>query len=147
MLIGYALIGWRCHDSDAQLDALKRAGCRRLFTEYGDAPGLERPQAVNALAALQRGDVLLVWRFERLVGRSLPRLLDLADELRARGCGLRSLLEGVDTSSAQGKSLLDWLAGASASRVPRGLEGEALKLAPRDPARGWTPARGSRPGR
>jgi DNA invertase Pin-like site-specific DNA recombinase len=120
MLIGYALIGWRCggDDADAQLDALKRAGCRRLFTDYGDAPGLVLPQAVNALAALQPGDVLLVWRLERLVGRSLPRLLDLAAELRTRGCGVRSLLEGVDTSSAQGRELFDWLTAASAARVP-----------------------------
>lgn len=82
MLIGYAFLGHS--DGDRQIDELKRAGCRRLFTHYGDEPDLMRPQAIDALAALEPRDVLVVWRFECLVGRSLPRLLNLADQLRAR---------------------------------------------------------------
>jgi DNA invertase Pin-like site-specific DNA recombinase len=127
MLIGYARLGLHYHDYDEQIDTLKRVGCRRLFTDYGDDADLTRPQAINALAALEPRDVLVVCRFDRLVGQSLPRLVDLADELRARGCGIRSLLEGVDTSSAEGRELLAWLASASQERFERELEAEGLK--------------------
>jgi DNA invertase Pin-like site-specific DNA recombinase len=62
------------------------------------------------LTALQPGDVRLVWRFDRRERGSLPRLLKLIDALHARGCGLRLLLEAVETSNPEGGILLDRLA-------------------------------------
>lgn len=112
-LIGYARVSTDDQTPALQLDALRAAGADKVFQDAGasgasrDRPGLRR-----AMAALQAGDVLVVWRLDRL-GRSLADLIDLVNTLKAKGCGFRSLTEAIDTSTAGGE-LVFHLFGAMA---------------------------------
>ncbi len=106
MLIGYARVSTTDQNPALQLDALKAAGCGRVFTDEGvSGSAKKRPALDKALAALKPGDVLTVWKLDRL-GRSLSHLIHLTNDLAARGIGFRSLSEAIDTTSAQGKLLL-----------------------------------------
>lgn len=109
MLIGYARVSTSDQKPALQLDALLGAGCERIFTDEGVSGGAtKRPQLDQAIAALQPGDVLVVWKLDRL-GRSLSHLIELTNDLGLRGIGFRSLSEAIDTTSAQGKLLLHML--------------------------------------
>lgn len=108
MKIGYARVSTTDQNPALQLDALKKAGCRQVFTDEASGASTTRPQLKNALAALKPGDVLTVWKLDRL-GRSLSHLIQLTNELAERGIGFRSLSEAIDTTSAQGKLLLHML--------------------------------------
>lgn len=87
---------------DLQLDALRAAGCERIFEDRISGKSRKRPGLDQAFAALGNGDQLIVWRLDRL-GRNFRDLVDLADELRERGANLISLSEGIDTSSNVGE--------------------------------------------
>jgi len=56
----------------------------------------------EALAYVREGDVLVVWKLDRL-GRSLPHLIETVNTLGRRGVGFKSLTEGVDTSTSNGR--------------------------------------------
>jgi DNA invertase Pin-like site-specific DNA recombinase len=102
MLIGYARIATNDPPPALQLDALQTAGCERVFTDEGVSGGaLQRPALDQALAVLKPGDVLIVWRLDRL-GRSLSHLIQLAEKLGEKAVGFRSLCESIDTTSLQG---------------------------------------------
>ena len=107
MLIGYARVSTNEQETRLQIDALKRSGVRRLFSEKTSGVG-PRPELHRALAVLQAGDVLVVYKLDRLA-RSLKDLLALLDRLRLIGCAVRSLTEPVDTSSAIGELVLQIL--------------------------------------
>jgi len=104
-LIGYARVSTHDQDPALQLDALRRAGCSRIFEDRGvsDAKA-DRPGLGQALAYLREreGDVPVVWKLDRL-GRSLAHLIDTVTELEGRGVGLRSLTEAIDTTTAGGR--------------------------------------------
>ena len=125
MKIGYARVSTDDQTTALQLDALKRAGCTKTFKDHGvsgvakDRPGLER-----ALKALRKGDVLVVWRLDRL-GRSLGDLIEIINALAARGCGFLSLTENIDTTTAGGR-LVFHLMGALAE-FERSLIGERTR--------------------
>jgi len=87
-----------------QLDALRAAGCDRVFEETESGARRPRPALGQALRELRSGDTLVVWKLDRL-GRSLRDLLDVAEMLRERGVALRSLTEHIDTSTAAGTML------------------------------------------
>ena len=109
MLVGYARVSTADQNPALQLDALLGAGCERLFTDEGvSGAAKRRPQLDQALALLQPGDVLVVWKLDRL-GRSLSHLIELTTGLGQRGVGFRSLSEAIDTTSAQGKLMLHML--------------------------------------
>jgi DNA invertase Pin-like site-specific DNA recombinase len=109
MLIGYARVSTTDQKPALQLDALLGAGCERIFTDEGVSGGAKkRPQLDQALGLVKPGDVLVVWKLDRL-GRSLSHLIDLTTDLGQRGIGFRSLSEAIDTTSAQGKLLLHML--------------------------------------
>jgi DNA invertase Pin-like site-specific DNA recombinase len=109
MKVGYA----RVSKPALQTDALRRAGCKTIFTDKGvSGAAIKRPQLDRCLKQLQRDDVLVVWKLDRL-GRSLAHLLELADELRSRGIGFASLSEHIDTTTPQG-TLVFHLMGALA---------------------------------
>jgi DNA invertase Pin-like site-specific DNA recombinase len=101
-LIGYARVSTVDQDPALQLDALKAAGCYRILVEHASAAKRDRPKLAEVLAYLRRGDTLVVWRLDRLA-RDLAHLLELAAALEAGGINLRSLHEGIDTSSAAGR--------------------------------------------
>lgn len=103
--IGYARVSTDEQNLDLQVDALTKAGCGQVYREQGvSGMARQRPQLEKALAALQPGDVLVVWKLDRL-GRSLGHLIDLIRQLGDRGCGFQSLSEGMDTSTSAGRLL------------------------------------------
>lgn len=102
--IGYARVSTDAQTTALQRDALNAAGCEHIFEEKESGARRSRPQLDKALADLNRGDTLVVWKLDR-PGRSLRDLLDVAEALRERGIALRSLTEHIDTSTAAGKML------------------------------------------
>jgi|JRYJ01.1.fsa_nt_gb DNA invertase Pin-like site-specific DNA recombinase len=106
MLLGYARISSLDQDSAAQQrSALKAAGCKRIFSDEAiTVGGSKHPALDEALATLMKGDVLIVWRLDRL-GRSLPHLIQTIIELGERGAAFRSLSEAIDTTTSQAPTL------------------------------------------
>lgn len=101
MLVGYARVSTTDQDTALQLDALKKAGVRLVFNEAGSGVGL-RPELQRALNRLCAGDVLVVWKLDR-VARGLGDLLSILARLKAAGASIRSLTEPIDTSSPIGE--------------------------------------------
>ena len=89
-LIGYARVSTQDQDLNLQRDALKQYECREdyIFVDQASGARAQRPGLETCLETLQKGDVLLVWRLDRL-GRSMPHLVQLIEELRQRGVGFR----------------------------------------------------------
>jgi DNA invertase Pin-like site-specific DNA recombinase len=100
--LGYARVSRVDQRPELQLDALTAAGCARIWTEHASGALTERPELAAALDHLRPGDTLVVWRLDRL-GRSLRDLIERVRELDARGVGLRSLTEGIDTTTPAGR--------------------------------------------
>ncbi len=101
MLVGYARVSTEDQNLELQLDALKQAGAEKVFTDkvssVKNRPGLE-----EALAYVRQGDVLVVWKLDRL-GRTVKGLIDLVASLQERGVQFRSLTDGIDTSTPAGR--------------------------------------------
>jgi DNA invertase Pin-like site-specific DNA recombinase len=104
MLIGYARVSTADQNSDLQIDALLKAGVdrRHIFEDRMSGLGADRPKLTDALAYLAEGDVLVVWKLDRLA-RSLPHLIEMVVGLDQRGIGFRSLTENIDTTTAGGR--------------------------------------------
>lgn len=107
-LIGYARVSTGEQDAAQQQAALAAAGCGRIFTDTASGAARGRPALESALAAAGPGDVLVCVRLDRLA-RSLAHLLEIITRLEARGAGLRSLADPIDTTSAQGRLTLQIL--------------------------------------
>src|SRR4051812_24541672 len=108
MLIGLARISTQGQDHALQSDALKAAGCERIFTETISGMEKERPELRAALDFAREGDVIVVYSLSRLA-RSIRNLLDIADELQHRKIGLKSLTESIDTNTPGGRFLFTTL--------------------------------------
>lgn len=102
MLIGYARVSTPEQDLTPQLEALCEAGCERTFSDKASGAKANRVGLVDALSHVRSGDVLVVWKLDRL-GRTMKGLVDLAADLATRGIGLRSLTDGIDTAGTAGK--------------------------------------------
>jgi DNA invertase Pin-like site-specific DNA recombinase len=139
-LVGYARVSTVEQNLDLQLDALKAAGCSEILTDQGlSGADFQRPGLRRALRQAKDGDMLVVWRLDRL-GRSLIDLIATVNRLSKRGCEFRSLSESIDTSSSGGR-LLFHMMGAMAE-FERSIISERTK-AGMEAAR----ARGSKIGR
>jgi DNA invertase Pin-like site-specific DNA recombinase len=102
MLIGYARVSTEEQNLNLQRRALEQAGCERIYEDKGVSGALaRRPALERAMKAIGSGDVLMVWKLDRL-GRSLQHLLQLMGELEGRGAGVRSLTEAMDTTTPGG---------------------------------------------
>ncbi len=104
-LLGYARVSTTAQDPALQHDALTAAGCYRVWTDTASGALAARPALDDVLARLGPGDVLVVWRLDRLA-RSLRHLLQLIDDLDRRGVGFKSLTESIDTTTATGRLVL-----------------------------------------
>lgn len=110
MNIGYARVSTEEQNLDLQIQALEAAGCAKIFRDHGvSGAARERPGLARALKHVKDGDVLVVWKLDRL-GRSLPHLVEVIDSMRQVGVGFRSLQEQIDTTSAGGRFYLHILA-------------------------------------
>ena len=151
MLIGYARVSTEDQHLHLQVDALKEAGCEKLFTDEMSGMKSERPGLREALAFVRAGDTLVVWRLDRL-GRSLKDLIARVEEMKQHQVEFRSLTENIDTSNSGGKFMFHvfsalaeferdlirerTLAGLTAARArgrlggrPRAMAEEKIKMA------------------
>ena len=102
MLIGYARVSTTEQNLDLQIDALQKAGCELLFHDTISGAKAERPGLKDALSHLRRDDTLVVWKLDRL-GRTTKGLIDLAESLKERGIGFKSLQDNIDTGTPMGQ--------------------------------------------
>ena len=96
MLIGYARVSTDDQNLDLQRDALRLAGCEKIYEDRMSGAKAARPGLTLALEVARAGDVLTVWRLDRL-GRSLHDLILLGRKLDELGIGLMSVQEKIDT--------------------------------------------------
>ena len=102
MRIGYARVSTREQSFDLQVDALRAAGCEKIYSEAVSGARAERPVLDELLRNIRSGDVLVIWKLDRL-GRSLRHLVDLVGILIDKGIGLQSLHDPVDTTTPHGR--------------------------------------------
>lgn len=147
MIIGYARVSTQAQDAALQLDALKAAGCSRVYEEKASGASKNRPELAHCLASLREGDTLAVWRLDRL-GRSLKDLVQIVSDLEAQNINFKSVTESIDTSSPSGKLIFHLFcslaeferrliqertqAGLKAARARGRLGGRPLKLSAAD---------------
>lgn len=104
MKLGYARVSTRDQNLDLQVDALKKAGCAdtHIYMEQVSGAAKDRPELQKVLGQLREGDVLVIWKLDRL-GRSLADLVRLVNEIQGKGAGLHSLHDNIDTTTPTGK--------------------------------------------
>jgi len=100
--VGYARVSTLDQDTALQLDALSAAGCEKVFEDRASGAKAYRAGLRSALDYARDGDVLIVWKLDRL-GRSLPHLIETVTALEKRGVGFRSLTEAIDTTTPGGR--------------------------------------------
>lgn len=149
-LVGYARVSTNDQELALQMDALMAEGCQRdhIFVDHVSGAKAQRPGLDACLNMLEEGDLLLVWRLDRL-GRSMPHLVRVVETLRERGVGFRSICDGmIDTTTASGELIFNMFsalaqfeqrliqertrAGLTAARA-RGRKGGRKPLQPDDP--------------
>src|SRR5665647_2832602 len=139
MLIGYARVSTRDQHLHLQQDALRAAGCEKIFLDEVSGTVASRPGLDKLKEQLRPGDTLVVWRLDRL-GRSIRDLIDWVTRLEHEGVGFQSLQESIDTTTSNGKLVFHLF--ASLAEFERNLIGERTR-AGLDAAR----ARGRKGGR
>jgi DNA invertase Pin-like site-specific DNA recombinase len=105
MLIGYARVSSNDQDTAAQVAALKAAKCERIYREQASGGRWDRPQLQRLLDQLRKGDVLVVWKLDRL-SRSLRDVLTIMERLGEAKAGFRSLTEAIDTTTPAGRMMM-----------------------------------------
>ena len=127
MILGYARVSTKGQDITPQVEALKAAGCAKIFRDKASGANADRPQLRAALKALGSGDTLVVTAVDRLA-RDTRDLLNILHELRSAGAGFRSLAEPlVDTTSEMAEVIIavlgiaaKWERGRIAERTAEG---------------------------
>ncbi len=102
MIVGYARVSTNDQNAAAQLPALRKAKCKRIYQETLSGRNMDRPELEKCLNTLREGDTLVVWRLDRL-GRSLRDLLEIVQRLGETGVTFISLTENFDTGTAAGR--------------------------------------------
>jgi len=133
-LVGYARVSTVEQNLDMQIAALKAAGCSEICTDHGlSGADFQRPGLLQALRKIKRGDMLVVWRLDRL-GRSLVDLIQTVNGLSKRGCDFRSLTESIDTSSSGGRLVFHMMAAMAeferaiiSERTKAGMEAARIR--------------------
>ena len=106
LLVGYARVSKGDEQTNAlQVRALKGAGCRRLFEEAASGGRWDRPELHRLLDQLREGDVVVVWKLDRL-SRSLKDVLHIMERIAAAGAGFRSITEAIDTTTPAGRMMM-----------------------------------------
>lgn len=102
MKLGYARVSTDTQETHLQMDALTRAKCHRIYQEKASGATAERPELMRLLDNARKGDVVLVWKLDRLA-RSLRQLIDTMVLFNERGVELHSLTENINTTTPSGK--------------------------------------------
>jgi DNA invertase Pin-like site-specific DNA recombinase len=102
MLIGYARISTQDQNLDLQLDALRQAGCERIFEDRLSGSRADRPGLEKVWDVLRSGDTFVVWKLDRM-GRSVKHLIDQISRLQAMNVQFRSLTDAIDTATPSGR--------------------------------------------
>ncbi len=108
MHIGYARVSTQDQDTASQIAALKAAGCELIFQEKGSGGRWNRPELHRLLGQLRKGDVVVVWKLDRL-SRSLKDVLSLMEKIDQARAGFRSLTEVIDTTSPAGRMMMQMI--------------------------------------
>ena len=124
MLVGYARVSTLDQNLDLQIDALKKAGCKKIFEDKLSGSRAERPGLAKALEILRDNDTLVVWKLDRL-GRSVKNLVDLVGDLHQQGVQFRSLTDSIDTSTPSGRFFFHVM--ASLAEMERELTAERTR--------------------
>ncbi len=124
MKIGYARVSTQDQNLEMQLDALDKAGCEKIFQEKASGVKSERPELLAMQQILRKGDVIYIYKLDRL-GRSLKHLLELTSDFEKKEVGLISLNDHIDTTTAQGRLIFNIF--ASLSEFERDLIRERTK--------------------
>ncbi|MFL0159522.1 recombinase family protein [Mycobacteroides chelonae] len=119
--VAYARVSTNRQTTDQQVSALTSAGCEPVFIETMSGKRNDRPQLAAALAALEPGDTLTVWKLDRL-GRDALQMLSTIKDLRDRDIVVRSLTDGLDSSTECGRMVMTILAAVAEYEV--GLKSE-----------------------
>jgi DNA invertase Pin-like site-specific DNA recombinase len=106
MLIGYARVSTVDQNLDLQIDALKKANCEKIYHDKISGARADRPGLEKVLELSRAGDTLVIWRLDRL-GRSLKDLIQISERLKEREIGLKSLQEGIDTTTSTGQLMFN----------------------------------------
>lgn len=145
MRIGYARVSTQDQDNQAQLLSLEEARCELIFHEKASGERWDRPELQRLLDQLQKGDMVVVWKLDRL-SRSLKDLLLTLEKIGSAGAGFQSLTEAVDTSTPAGRMMMQIVGsfaeferamlrertkkGLEAARKERRVGGRRSKLTP-----------------
>ena len=109
MLIGYARVSTDEQNHVAQVGELQKAGCERIEQEIASGARWDRPRLQAILAEIGPGDVLVVWKLDRL-GRSVVDIIRIMEVLKKRDARFRSITEAIDTTTAAGEMIMHVLA-------------------------------------
>jgi DNA invertase Pin-like site-specific DNA recombinase len=110
--VAYARVSTTRQTTDQQVTALQAAGCDPIYTETMSGKRSDRPQLAAALAAMEAGDTLTVWKLDRF-GRDTIQMLTTIKDLNDRGIIVRSLTEGMDSSTDCGRMVMTILAAVA----------------------------------
>ncbi len=128
MLIGYAPVSTQDQNLELQLEALREAGCQKVFEDQVSGTRAKRPGLAKAREILREGDTLVVWKLDRL-GRSVKQLVDLVGDLQQQGVQFKSLTDAIDTGTPSGRFFFHVMASLAemerdliAERTRAGLE-------------------------
>ena len=118
VLLGYARVS-KAEDQDTapQIEALEAAGCQRVYEERISGGRWDRPELHRLLDRLEPGNVLTVWKLDRL-SRSLKDLLFILDKVEKAGAGFRSLTENIDSTTASGRMMMQMLGAFAEFSAP-----------------------------
>lgn len=112
MKIGYARVSTKDQNLDLQIEGLVKAGCERIYHEKISGATKNRPELDKMIEHFREGDELYVWRLDRL-GRSLKNIIDMVLSLSDRGIIIKGIVDGVDTSTINGRLFLNLMATLS----------------------------------
>jgi DNA invertase Pin-like site-specific DNA recombinase len=124
MKIGYARVSTKDQNLESQLDHLTKAECELIFQEKVSGTKKERPELEKMFTQLRKGDVVYIYKLDRL-GRSMKHLLEMVAELEKREVGLISLSDSINTTTPQGRLVLNLF--ASLAEFERDLIRERTK--------------------
>ena len=143
MIIGYARVSTVDQNPDLQIDALKAAGCTKIFTDKASGSVADRPELEKLKTILREGDTLVIWKLDRL-SRSLKHLMEWVEFLESEKVELKSVRDSIDTTTPMGKFVFHvfgalgqlekdiirerTMAGLSAARARGRVGGRPFKL-------------------